>query len=97
MIMNAKCICRFHAICWDIKATKTTDTWFKGHPEFLTLNRAGILYLQMKYFTEAHTVYSELAEKLCAGKEDSLDSEDYDRRVQQRINEIIALSITADN
>ena len=51
----------------------------------------------MNYFTEAHKVYSELSDKLCSGRPDLLVSEDYDKRVQQRINEIIALSITADN
>ena len=54
--------------------------------------------LQVKYYTEANKTYSRVSAKL---QEDcgitGISSDDFDQRMQQKLGEIRALSITVDD
>lgn len=51
--------------------------------------------LQVKYYTEAHKLYTELSDSV-EGSPDS-DSTDYKQKIQQKLASIRALSITSDD
>ena len=51
---------------------------------------------QVKYYTDCHKVYNDLSHRLNQNKED-ITSEEYDQNMQQKLNEIKALSIVDDD
>lgn len=48
-----------------------------------------LIWLQIKYYTEAHKTYSELCRQVDGGTDDELN-----RSIRQKMTEIRALSIT---
>lgn len=51
---------------------------------------------QVKYYTDARNMYTDLSRKL-SGEKDDLPSDVYNQRIQQKLAEIRALSITLDD
>ncbi len=51
---------------------------------------------QVKYYTECHKVYSDLSHKLNQNQE-VVGGEEYNQSMQQKLNEIKALSIVDDD
>ncbi|KAI0211819.1 Bridging integrator 3 [Lamellibrachia satsuma] len=51
---------------------------------------------QVKYYTDARNIYTDLSRRL-GGEKDDLPSDVYNQRIQQKLTEIRALSITLDD
>jgi len=50
----------------------------------------------VKYYTDAHNFYTDLSRQL-SGEKDDQPSDVYNQRIQQKLAEIRALSITLDD
>ena len=60
-------------------------------------NILALLRFQVKYYTDAHKTYSDLAAQLQKQTGQGEESSDqYSQRIQQKLGEIRALSITVD-
>ncbi len=57
-----------------------------------------LFFLQVKYYTDCHKVYSDLSKKFeKKDSELSAPDQDYNKRMNQRLNDIKALSIVDEN
>ena len=54
-----------------------------------------LIPFQLKYYTEAHKIYTELSSTVTAEKK--LSDQEYENKLQQKLAEIKALSIVVDD
>lgn len=69
--------------------------FYEGRIDYLQPSFQALLKTQVKYYTEAHKLYSELSHTV-NGQGEQLSNEEYEQRMQQKLANIRGLSITVD-